>query len=525
MTSRPVTFRFSRSSRVPRSRFGVRRFFAAFWQTARTASVESGDKSPHSKGGYTLVEILVAATLSLVLMGAVVTVFSSVGSSINNARAAMETKDRVRAAAAMLRMDLEGVTVTMLPPRRPEAAEGYFEYIEGATLDPAPVDSLNGGILDNTAGQRGDILMFTTRNSSRPFVGRGTLINSSGAIAPRTLESDVAEVAWFLRGRTLHRRVLLVAPGAISPTNPPSPAGFYAYNDVSVRFDATLGRLVGNTLADLTKRENRFAHPTDAFPFDVRRWGQLGLPTLRECSSAQGSKPWAAGMMVPPAPNALPRLTNVDLWRNNDPGAALASCNWLPDDALFQAGYVDKDGTRVAEDVVLTNVIGFDVKAWDSGAPLRSKVIAGQTVTVAPGDPNYDDTGTVVGYGAYVDLGCNYTPVPGSPTPLFWHYGTPGSQLQATSSTWPKRVYDTWSFHYVNELPPNQGRATNGFDDDNNGIVDDGDEATTDVNDPSKVIKPPYPVPLRGIQVRIRVFEPDSRQVWEVTVMQDFLPK
>ena len=36
---------------------------------------------------------------------------------------------------------------------------------------------------------------------------------------------------------------------------------------------------------------------------------------------------------------------------------------------------------------------------------------------------------------------------------------------------------------------------------------------------------PPYPYPLRGIQVKIRVFEPDSRQVREVTVVQDFLPQ
>ena len=34
-----------------------------------------------------------------------------------------------------------------------------------------------------------------------------------------------------------------------------------------------------------------------------------------------------------------------------------------------------------------------------------------------------------------------------------------------------------------------------------------------------------YPVPLRGIQVKIRTFEPDSKQVREVTVIQDFLPQ
>jgi len=30
-------------------------------------------------------------------------------------------------------------------------------------------------------------------------------------------------------------------------------------------------------------------------------------------------------------------------------------------------------------------------------------------------------------------------------------------------------------------------------------------------------------VPLKGIQVKIRVFEPDSRQIREITVVEDFL--
>ena len=55
-----------------------------------------------------------------------------------------------------------------------------------------------------------------------------------------------------------------------------------------------------------------------------------------------------------------------------------------------------------------------------------------------------------------------------------------------------------------------------GFDSNANGIVDDTGELRT---------SPPYAVPLRGILVKIRVFEPDSRQVREVTVVQDFLPQ
>jgi hypothetical protein len=60
------------------------------------------------------------------------------------------------------------------------------------------------------------------------------------------------------------------------------------------------------------------------------------------------------------------------------------------------------------------------------------------------------------------------------------------------------------------------GTAYDGLDNDGNGIVDDVAELQA---------PPPYPVPLRGIQIKIRVYEPDSRQVREVTVVQDFLPQ
>jgi hypothetical protein len=73
------------------------------------------------------------------------------------------------------------------------------------------------------------------------------------------------------------------------------------------------------------------------------------------------------------------------------------------------------------------------------------------------------------------------------------------------------RVYDTWNFAY-----DNSGIAIDGFDNGGNGIVD------IDTEKPSS---PPYPAPLRGIQIKIRIFEPDSRQIREVTIEQDFLPK
>jgi hypothetical protein len=506
-------------------------------------------------------------------MTAVVGVFGGVGDGIAKSRRAMEQFDRLRTAAQQLRMDLQGITVTPDgQPVRPEENQGYFELIEGGIFTiPQPQLNITSGTpqaVDETkqpdlaAGERGDILMFTTRNAARPFLGRYALaVDASNP----TLQSDAAEVAWFLRGKTLHRRVLLVAPGtaaALSPyysgnQNQPRLRSFYASNDISVHLSntkvngQTVRVLVPNSLADLTKRENRFAHPLDTFPFDARRWGILGLPTLAECSSSTWMSYWINGST--PLPNqgapVIPSIPStplqIDYWdKANIAGSLNISGTASPDQYLAQ------DGTRFADDVILTNVIGFDVKVWDPGAPIRLLVTATGTSTVKPGDPGYLPTAPLANlYGAYVDLGWarfdpNYKLSSNAvPVPKFWAYGSSLSGLTGHDlplNLQSPRVYDTYSFSYENEgiyrydpssglptqLPPNQyptglgrwppGSSTNGLDDDNSGVVDDMSE---------RITSSPYPVPLRGIQIKIRCYEPDSRQIREITIEHDFLPK
>jgi hypothetical protein len=437
--------------------------------------------------GYTLVELLVASVLTLLLMTAVVQVFSRVGNGISSARRALEQFDRLRGAEAQLRMDLGGVTATMLPPQRAEAAAGYFEIIAGAWGDPQAVvrDPASGNnVTDTTVGQRGDILMFTTRSTAQPFVGR---FGGTG-----TIQSYVAEVTWFVRGRTLHRRVLLVVP---TPTVQSAISGyaagsFYADNDISARRQN--GTIIANTLADLTKREWRFAHPMDQFPFDASRWGLLGLPTLRECSSPtfMSNSNWTAGTTpLPRNPPTKSTISTVDMWEDNIvSNSNINVANLLPDGYLVTLAGAN-DSTRLADDVVLNNVIGFDVKVWDYKA--QQYVELGQQGAVS-----FAGTGT-------------------------------GPAINNSSYALAAPTYDTWSQSYENEginfdgsgnhnKDNLAGRSTNGFDDDQSGVVDDMSEWLT---------SPPYLAPLRGIQVKIRCFEPDSRQVREVTVEQDFLPK
>ena len=84
---------------------------------------------------FTLIEILVSLTITLMMMGAVVTLFGVMTDSVSGSRAVIELSERLRSCRNRLQTDLQGATATMLPPLRPENDEGYFEYIEGPDTD------------------------------------------------------------------------------------------------------------------------------------------------------------------------------------------------------------------------------------------------------------------------------------------------------------------------------------------------------------------------------------------------------
>lgn len=580
------------------------------------------------RSAYTLIEILVSTALTLMLLMAVVQIFGSVSESIANSRAALEMADQLRAAQMTLQRDLEGVTVTMAPPRRPESGEGCLEYTEGPNGPARWLDDVakntqtpSGDVeVDSTVGDTDDVLLFTTRTRSTPFVGRvrakraplaGETADGNDAVGDymwvNSAESQEAEVIWFLRGRTLYRRVLLVLPNfdadlrtnavelqlGVTPAGP----GFYRDYDISVRNSNGGGALAANSLSDLTKPENRFAHRAphkvgagswaSRFPFhphfyadftgaslsivrstwdveDLPTWASLGMPTLRECSFVHPSVPantWVAGARLPMV--AVDDLDaesrgKFDAWLNPHP--------WIRQD-LDTGALNDYLGTRIGEDVVLTNVIGFDVKAWDPTAfVLLVTPPTGQPYTLLPGDRGYmlklreylnnpaDPAIVHVSSGAYVDLNylChvrdpNTALLGATPTVArvnqylgdsqFGWAGNARSRVRGMEpivsaspdlASYRSAVYDTWSTHYEydgddtdNRDGDNDGttgadEGTDGFDSNGDGVVDDVGELEA---------PPPYAVPLRGIQVRIRVFDPASRQIREVTVVQDFLPK
>ena len=200
---------------------------------------------PASRPGFSLVELLVASALSLVVMGAVASLFGVFGRGVSDGQSVVELNARMRNAAWRLRQDLIGLTCTPAPLVRVEANSGYFRVIEGSrTTSPDP---------NTLLGDIDDVLAFTTSSPGAPFAGRLT-----GA---RGFESPTAEVIWFCepsgqqhRGQelyNLHRRQLLVA-GAPD-------AGSFAGNPFAARGDSDLSYgQHANSLGDLSKRANRF---------------------------------------------------------------------------------------------------------------------------------------------------------------------------------------------------------------------------------------------------------------------------
>ena len=420
--------------------------------------------------GMTLVEMLVATAVTLLLMGAVAQLFGILGRGVTSSRSVIELNDQLRMASSRLRSDLAGITVSTDPPARPDADAGYLEIVEGPATEANPAVSMVAGDPTTLLADCDDLLLFTARSLGDPFQGR---FNGD------SFESSTAEVAWFCKLApaqlssgptlyTLYRRQLLVSPyvgagdflsnfNTIPFTNW---TNFYTLYDLSCHTEGT--SLLPNSLGDLTRRENRFMRSATGFPFDV-------------------SIPSTAGSSY---------------------GEILT-------------------GDRTGEDVVLTNVLAFDVRVYDPLAPIK----AADSVAAAPGDPGYASAATTTTVGCYADLGWNADTV----VNVSAVFPTNASGLQSqgvrvtnspNNKTLGSTVYDTWSSFYESNGVDEDGdgtadEGTNGIDDNANGVVDDATEQET---------SPPYPVALRGLEVRIRVYEPSSRQVRQVTVRHTFVP-
>jgi hypothetical protein len=517
------------------------------------------------RGGVTLVEMMIALIITLMIVFAMVQAFRTIGETTTDGRAVIEMLGQMRGTRAVIENDITRSTipVAMRDPSvlQPDQYHGYFEIVEGAGSDTLPMRYLvrtPNGLLYNTFdfsnavaaeaqtlfGDLDDFLCMTMRNDETPFRGRMTYPGPDGNWNTAddfttVIESNLAEVIWWAElndqpqdadgdgtvsfpanfdtdgdgvvdtlgeggygvwdvGETfpIRRRVLLIRPDLAIP-NPLSRTApeFLASSDLSVHlhYDATTHAYMGlqaNSLGDLTFRWNRTAHLPINFAIVDGAGNPLGLSN--------------GNYLGPLNPVYLPAYSSASMR---------------------------------GEDVVLSNVLAFDLRVWDPNVPVcgYAPLNAGELVEgLVPGDPGYNVsavTTSLQGYGAFIDLGCVNTQIAAN-LPLFNAMrrdnngvdddgiggvddgGEARLNPQFTNRVTPRSylgdgtanvgyVYDPWTLRYEtdtynqdNAVPPGDGDT----------VADDGGET-----------EPPYPYPLKALRVRIRMYESDTRQVKQVS--------
>lgn len=381
--------------------------------------------------GLTIVEMLVAMTVSLIMIYGMVEFFATISARVTDGRAVIEMAGQQRSAALRLQSDLEGATAPATPWLDPASGLGYLSIREGwgYDLQPIPGAVINGPsttVQDTSFGDIDDVICLTTRSPQQPHVGTWRQRVPDGDTNPdndtfvfTTLEGPDAEVIWFTLWQDpdgdgmpqpldtkLYRRALLIMPSLSGPFGDgivdqwtrssrqellQDFIDFYNYNDISVRpeirssggqFTVTMW---ANSLSDLTKRENRFCHRP-----------------LLALDDPLATNPQVTGVVTD---DVLPSFYPFELYRNRpseagigvNRGAGAYDPVVLFPDLTWLAQRLDRTGN----DVVASHMVGFDVKVFDPTAWVIADVYGpdlpkwdgngawAATDTLVPSDPGY----------------------------------------------------------------------------------------------------------------------------------------
>ncbi len=107
--------------------------------------------------GFTLVEMMIAMTVTLILSAALATGFAYVGQSIKDGRGEVQLSNQLRDITDRLRDELRACTVSLDPDRETPEQLGYFMYYEGPLTDTT--SSMFATDLDSV----GDLLLSKAR--------------------------------------------------------------------------------------------------------------------------------------------------------------------------------------------------------------------------------------------------------------------------------------------------------------------------------------------------------------------------
>jgi prepilin-type N-terminal cleavage/methylation domain-containing protein len=84
-----------------------------------------------TRSGFTLVELMIAMTITLLLMAGLAKSFTVIGESMKKGRSQVSLSSKLRGISFRLRSDLRSRTINVAPPVETESGQGYFTYYEG----------------------------------------------------------------------------------------------------------------------------------------------------------------------------------------------------------------------------------------------------------------------------------------------------------------------------------------------------------------------------------------------------------
>lgn len=538
---------------------------------AQKIPVSNQNGRPLRRRGFTLLEVMIATAVTLLMMLGLAQMFKVLGDSINRGRTGLELNNRLRSVMHRIRTDLDHVTAMPRPPLPVGAGQGYMKIYDGPMTDYTFADDR----LRNRYGDLDDIFMATVKAKDTWFTGKVPAFIVEGR-APDitdldnlraelsntvTIASEFAEVVMFVQpfgtdadgnptSFRLHYRTLLIRPdlndastgrllGQLSgpafnsavadalgiPFFPAAVNNFDLIGcnqicDLSVRKVGT-NQVAANSLEDLAKPGNRFAHIVFQIAPNI-----LSMPVLALSPSAS---------MIP---SFSPSLVGEGFL---DPAFVLA-------------------GDRQGEDILATDVLAFDIRCYDSSAP----IVEFEGLTLRPGDPGF---GTVavpavantVAHGDFVDLNwagklglgqvseLSGVTAAGVPTNSLFRSGlvkgNPPNNYQIYQP-----AYDTFTDYFeqdgvlqaelagnnrglVTVLNPGSvslrepWRATAidaGRDGIDNRIGNNG--PAFGIDDISEMeSSPPFPVNLRGVQITVRLEDRSSKQFKQMSTVKEFV--
>lgn len=473
------------------------------------------------RSGFTLVEMLIAVTLVTLMMTLFASLFGMAGSLMSKQKGIAENDQRARTLVTLLKTDLGNRTFKEVAP---------FAAGENTAAATANMSERQGYlcISENATGDdTDDVLQLTVqvKNSDDAFFGRARALADGGGAttSPNQPEYDdghtevnetggsrFAEVSYFLRDAVLYRRVMLIrdqsdgtprdASNALLVTTPYEAAGatrnIWSDFDYSISYDSVAGKPKFHGTGELDNSIGGVA-PSNIPSLGIPnfRWGfnhASGLPREK----INSGNTWIGRFLQQETSDAGFGYPGRVTAGNPNPMDDTAT----PTLTLNASGIVGTyaNGSRVAEDMLLSNVHAFDIKVWDpaanngpDGQPGKAGVDDDANATTDDaserGWPGSDD-------GAFVDVG--HTGGTG-------FYNSGSNQNSTYGNT-----FDTWH--------PNVDVPTTGASQDPppfRPTVITLSGGTTSRN------------PLRAIQIKIRFYDISSDSMREVTLVQSLLQR